>query len=73
VSPTREEEEQEIRQLKLEESIQELDELLLKLRKKQSVRSSSVVKDVKNKSLHQRRRLEKLLPRLKLPHLSAHE
>lgn len=46
----------------LEESIQELDEMLLRLKKKQSLRSVSVMKDKSKK-----RRQERYLPRLKLP------
>ena len=53
------EDEQSRKEHQLEESIHELDEMLLRLKKKQSQRSVSVLKD---KSKRQR-----YLPRLKLP------
>lgn len=53
------EDEQSRKEHQLEESIHELDEMLLRLKKKQSQRSASVLKD-KNKR-------QRYLPRLKLP------
>jgi len=59
--PVHDEEEASRKEQQLEASIQELDERLLRLRKKQSLRSVSVFKD-KSKG-----RQERYLPRLKLP------
>lgn len=53
------------REQQLEESIQELDELLARIKKRQDLRSSSVLKQAQSKSLELSRR--RLVPRLKLP------